>query len=125
MGGLELLLIFGHYLTSAFSPADLKNCLDKVGTKVLFAAHQSVLDALVDFIVPVPVSPEKGGSLTNVDGRVQALYPALDFCGDGVPEWKALLDLAKELQIDHRYYWPLNSPETVSQALKKEILFFQ
>ncbi|MFZ2054866.1 MAG: 2Fe-2S iron-sulfur cluster-binding protein [Candidatus Aminicenantales bacterium] len=125
MGELELLLIFGHYLTSAFSPADLKNCLDKLGTKVLFAAHQSALDALVDFIVPVPVSPEKGGSLTNVDGRVQVLYPALDFCGDGVPEWKALLDLAKELKTDHRYYWPLNSPETVSQALKKEIPFFQ
>ncbi|MBN2409291.1 MAG: (2Fe-2S)-binding protein [Candidatus Aminicenantes bacterium] len=125
LGGLDLLLIFGHYLASAFSPADLKNGLDNVGTKALFAAHQSALDSLVDFIVPVPVSPEKGGSLTNVDGWVQALYPALDFCGDGLPEWQALLDLAKELQTDHRYYWPLTSPETVRRALAEDIPFFQ
>lgn len=125
MAGLDLLLIFGHYLSSAFSPADLKSCLDKVGAKALFAAHQSALDALVDYIIPVPVSPEKGGSLTNVDGHVQEFSPALDFCGDGVPEWKALLDLAKGLKMDHHYYWPLKSPETVRQALGKEIPFFR
>ena len=125
LGGLDLLLIFGHYLTAAFSPADLKNLLHNVGTKALFATHQSALDALVDFIIPVPVAPEKGGSLTNVDGLVQVLCPALDFCGDGVPEWQVLLDLAKELQTDHRYYWPLKSPEAVRQALAKDIPFFQ
>jgi NADH-quinone oxidoreductase subunit G len=125
LSGLDLLLIFGHHLAASFSPADLKNCLDEVETKVLFASHKSSLDGLVDFVVPVPVIAEKSGSLTNLDGRVQAFHPALEFCGDGVPEWKALLDLAKDLRVDHKYYWLLDSPEAVRRALGKEIPFFE
>jgi NADH-quinone oxidoreductase subunit G len=122
---LDLLLIFGHHLAGSFSPTDLKNCLDKVESKALFTSHSSFLDGLVDFLVPVPVSAEKSGSLTNLDGRVQAFRPALEFCGDGVPEWKALLDLAKELRVDHKYYWYLDSPEAVRLMLGKEIPFFE
>jgi NADH-quinone oxidoreductase subunit G len=125
LAGLDFLLIFGHYLAVSFSPGDLKNCLDKIGTKVLFASHKSSLDALVDFVVPTPVIAEKSGSLTNLDGRVQTFYPALDFCGDGLPEWTVLLDLAKELRVDHKYYWFLDSPEAVRRALGKEIPFFE
>jgi len=125
LAGTDMLLIFGHYLAASFSPADLKNRLDGIETKVLFASHKSSLDALVDFIVPVPVSAEKRGSLTNLDGRVQTFYPALDFCSDGVPEWKALLDLAKELKVDDEHYRALDSPEAVRRALGKEIPFFE
>ena len=125
LADLDLLLIFGHYLSSAFSPSELAGCLGKVETKALFASHQSALDDLVDFIVPVPVYAEKSGSLTNLDGRVQASQPALGFEGDGLPEWRILLDLAKTLRIDHKYYWFMDSPEAVRRALGKEIPFFE
>jgi NADH-quinone oxidoreductase subunit G len=125
LAGTDVLLIFGHFLAAAFSPADLKKGLDGIETKVLFTSQKSSLDALVDFIVPVPVNAEKRGSLTNLDGRVQVFSPALEFCGDGVPEWKAILDLAKELRVDHKYYWLMDSPEAVRRALGKEIPFFE
>jgi NADH dehydrogenase/NADH:ubiquinone oxidoreductase subunit G len=125
LSGLDLLLIFGHYLASGTSPADLKNALDKVGTKALFASHKSGLDGLVDFVIPVPVIAEKSGSLTNIDGRVQPFAAGLGFDGEGLPEWKALLDLAKELKVEPKYFSALASPESVYRALGKEILFFR
>ena len=120
-----MLLIFGHHLAASSDSAALKDGLDKIGVKFLFASHASSLDELVDYVIPVPVNAEKAGSLTNVDGRVQAFRPALDVYGDGVPEWKILLDLAKQLRVDHRYYWFLDSPEAVRRKLGKEIPFFE
>jgi NADH-quinone oxidoreductase subunit G len=125
LSGLDLLLIFGHYLAAGTSPADLKGVLEKVETKALFASHKSGLDGLVDFIIPVPVLAEKDGTLTNIDGRVQPLIAGLDFDGDGVPEWRALLDLAKELKVEHKYFAPLASPKAVYRALQKEKPFFE
>jgi hypothetical protein len=125
LSGLDLLFIFGHYLASGTRPADLKNVLEKIETKALFASHKSSLDSLVDFVIPVPVLAEKSGTVTNIDGRVQTLAAGLGFDGDGVSEWRALLDLAKELKVEPKYFWPRASPETVYLALRKEIPFFK
>ncbi len=122
---MDFLLIFGNYLASSFGSADLKTSLDKVETKVLLASHKSPLDTMVDFIVPVPVSTEKHGSLTNLDGRVQVLVPALDFHGHGIPEWKALLDLAHKLELGIEFYQSLDSPAAIRLAMGKEIPFFE
>jgi NADH-quinone oxidoreductase subunit G len=124
LSGLDLLLLFGHYLGDAAGPADLKTALNKVETKALFATHKSSLDSLVDFVIPVPAIAEKSGSLTNIDGRVQHFRAGLDYEG-GPPEWKVLLDLAKKLKVDHRYFWPLDSPSAVFRVLQKEIPFFK
>jgi len=122
---LDLLLIFGHYLAAGTSPGELKNALEKVETKALFSSHRSDLDGLVDFVIPVPVIAEKSGTLTNIDGRVQSFTSGLEFKGEGLPEWRALLDLAKELRIETEYSWPLASPEAVFRALQKEIPFYR
>ena len=120
----DLVLIFGSFLAERFNMADLKNAFEKIGTKVLFASHKSSLDSLVDIIIPTPLIAEKSGTLTNVQGKVQAFSPALDFAGEGLPEWRALLDLAKELKINYKYFWRLNSPESVRQRMSQEIPFF-
>lgn len=120
----DLLLIFGSFLSQRFSMTDLKNAFDKIGTKALFASHKSSLDSLVDIIIPTPLIAEKSGTLTNIQGKVQAFSPALDFMGEGLPEWRALLDLAKELKINYRYFWQLNSPESIRREMVKEIPFF-
>ena len=122
---LDLVLVFGHFLGGAEGSADLRQALEKVEVKALFASHKSALDDVVDFVIPVPAIAEKSGSLTNVDGRVQHFGPALAFEGDGLPEWKALLGLAKELDIDHDSLAPLGSPEAVFRALQEEIPFFR
>jgi NADH dehydrogenase/NADH:ubiquinone oxidoreductase subunit G len=125
LAGLDLLLIFGHYLSATARPSDLKSALGKVETKALFSSHKSGLDSLADFIIPVPVIAEKKGTLTNLEGRVQAVSASLDFEGDGLPEWKVLLALAKELRVETKYFWPLTSPGAIFRALQEEIPFFR
>ncbi len=121
----DLVLVFGPHLSTLFNPADVKASLDKIAMKVLFSSHQSPLDALADIVIPTPVIAEKSGSLTNVDGRVQRFEPALGFQAQGVAEWQALVDLAKELNVNYKYFWQLQSPEAVYQAMRQEISFFE
>ncbi len=121
----DLLLVFGPHLSALFNPAEVKASLDKIAMKVLFSSHQSPLDALADIVIPTPVIAEKSGSLTNVDGRVQRFEPALGFRAQGVAEWQALVDLAKELNVNYKYFWQLQSPEAVYQAMRQEISFFE
>jgi NADH-quinone oxidoreductase subunit G len=120
----DLLLIFGHFLAAA-PPVDLRSSLDAIEAKYLWASHKSVLDELVDVAVPTPVIAEKSGTLTNLDGRVQPVSPALEFCSAGVPEWRALLDLALALDLDRGFFGPLDSPRAVRDAMKKELPFFR
>ncbi len=121
----DLLVIFGSFLTDLSDSAEMKSAFDRIGTKVLLASHLSRLDSLVDVIVPTPVIAEKGGSLTNVQGIVQTFSPALEFRGEGWPEWKILLDLARELNINYKYFWQLTSPEAVRLQMGKEVPFFE
>jgi len=121
----DLLIIFGPYLASMFSPAELGAALDRIGARVLIASHKSDLDPLVDVIIPTPVVAEKSGTLTNVDGRIQSFEPALDFQADGLPEWKILYDLARELKINHGFFWPLGSTKSIFRALGEEVPFFK
>jgi NADH-quinone oxidoreductase subunit G len=120
----DFLIIFGSFLAQQAGPAELKKAFDKIGTKVLLTSHGSSLDSLVDIIIPTPLIAEKSGTLTNVQGRVQAFSPALEFGSDGQPEWKFLLDLAKDLKINYKYFWQLTSPETVRRQMGQEIPFF-
>jgi len=122
--GVDLLLIFGHFLAAQSPPGELKAAFDRIEAKYLWASHRSPLDELVDIVIPTPVVAEKSGTLTNVDGRVQSLSPALDFCSEGWPEWRALLDLAAALGLDRAYFGLLASPADVLAVMKKETAFF-
>jgi NADH-quinone oxidoreductase subunit G len=125
LADLDLLLVFGHYLASGIGPDDLKTALEKVETKALFSSHRTDLDDLVDFIIPTPVIAEKNGSLTNIDGRVQPFSAALDYEGEGLPEWRALLDLARELAVEPSLFSALTSPEAVHKVLRDAVPFFR
>ena len=123
-GGVDLLLLFGHFLAAPAPPGELKAALDRIEAKYLWASHGNPLDELVDIVVPTPVLAEKRGTLTNIDGRVQALIPALGFCAEGGPEWRVLLDLARELRPGSDDFGRLAGPEDVLDLMKKEIPFF-
>jgi NADH-quinone oxidoreductase subunit G len=122
---LSLLLIFGPYLAVEAAPGGLRSALSKVETKALFSAHRSGLDDLADFIVPLPVIAEKSGSLTNSDGRVQPFAAALEYGGEGLPEWRLLLDLAKGLGVESGFFSALDSPQSVRRIMREEIPFFK
>jgi NADH-quinone oxidoreductase subunit G len=123
-GSADLLLIFGHFLASQVPPGELKAVFDRIEAKYLWASHRSPLDELADIVSPTPVVAEKNGTLTNIDGRVQSISPALGFCSEGGPEWQALLDLAGALGLDPGYFGSLVSPRDVLALMKKEIAFF-
>lgn len=120
----DLLLLFGAYVESRYNLADIQKALSRIERKVLFSSHRSQLDGLVDLIIPTLLIAEKGGSLTNVEGKVQAFAPALPD-GNGLPEWKVFLELARELKVDYKYYWQFDSPLTVRREMGKEIPFFK
>lgn len=128
-GGLadktDLLLVFGNFLADHFSLAEIKRAFDKIGTKFLFTAHQGSLNSAVDVVFPVTLIAEKGGSLTNIDGRIQKFTPAMEPKGEGLPEWKILVELARELKLNYRYFNQFAYPEIVYNEMGKEIPFFK
>ncbi|MGQ9672987.1 MAG: 2Fe-2S iron-sulfur cluster-binding protein [Candidatus Aminicenantales bacterium] len=120
----DLLLIFGSFLEARFSLVDIKKTFDRIATKVLFTPRRSGLDSLVDLVVPTLFIAEKSGSLTNVDGKVQTFEPALEG-SRGQAEWQILLELARELRVDYKYFWRLDSPQAIRREMGKEIPFFK
>jgi len=121
----DILLVFSHFLQSHFNLGDIKNALDKIGTKLLFTSQTTSLSSLFDIILPTALVAEKKGSLTNVDGRVQKFSPALETLGDSRPEWQVLVSLAKELKSNYKYYYQFTSPEAIFKEMGKEIPFFK
>jgi NADH-quinone oxidoreductase subunit G len=63
-------------------------------------AHESVLTETVrehaDVVFPAEAYPEKEGTLTHPDGRVQRLRPAAKRPGEVRPTWQVLAELAGE-----------------------------
>ncbi len=120
-GETDLILVFGSFLAEA----DLKGALKKIETKVLFTSQVTGLNSLFDIVLPAPLIAEKGGSLTNVDGRVQKFSAVLDPPGDSQPEWKLLAELGRKAGINSDYYKEFTSPEKIFEEVGKEISFFR
>jgi NADH-quinone oxidoreductase subunit G len=121
----DLLLIFGNFLAGEANPAEIKTRLNGIENTVLLTSHSSVLDSLVDVVLPTSVIPEKSGSLTNVDGIVQEFSAVLEGVGESRPEWKVLIDLAKEAKANFSYFGVLSSPEKILEEMANEIAFFK
>lgn len=122
---LELLLVFGSPLFHKSDIADLQTALYDVKTKMLFASHKHEIHSLFDVVFPVSLIPEKQGSLTNTEGIVQDFSSALEAPGDCLAEWKFLVQLAKELKMNNKFFGRLSSPKIIQEELKKEISFFE
>ena len=121
----ELLLAFDPPFSSPFRSAETKAALERIGTKVLFTAHANEWNDYFDIILPTALIPEKEGSLTNVDGKIQKFAPVLEPCGEALPEWKILVEMAKQLRFHFYDYKSLSSPELIFQEMKKQNLHFR
>ena len=120
----ELLLAFDPPFSSPFRAVEAKAALERIETKVLFTAHANEWNDHFDIVLPTALIPEKEGSLTNVDGKIQRFSSVFEPCGEGLPEWKILVELAKQLKFHFYDYKPLSSPEIIFQELKKQNLSF-
>ncbi len=96
--GADLLLIFGTGLLEHGSESRVREVLAGVRAKFLFTTRTGALDRNVDVILPTALMAERSGSVTNVDGKVQAFRPVWNPPGDARPAGDILADLAKALE---------------------------
>jgi NADH-quinone oxidoreductase subunit G len=122
---VDLLLVFAAPLQDGVDVGPMKEALEKIETKVLFASHNHEINSMFDIVFPMSLIAEKGGSLTNIVGTVQNFSPALDAPGDCKPAWQFLVELAKKLNINFEFYNPFSSLESIREAMKKENPFFR
>jgi formate dehydrogenase alpha subunit len=52
---------------------------------------------LAHVVLPAVSFAEKEGTLTNFEGRVQPLHKVIEPLGDGLPDWKIILNLASSM----------------------------
>jgi len=123
--GIELLFVFGSPFMDRSDIAPLETLLERIKTKILLASHLHKLNSQFNVIAPMSLIAEKEGSLTNVDGIIQAFFPSLDSPGDSQPEWQFLVDLARQLRINFKFYTSLSSLDNIREEMKKEIPFFE
>ncbi len=121
----ELLLAFSPAVPSQWPKAEIKPSLDQIETKVLFTSHQNELSQAFDLVLPSALVAEKGGSLTNIEGKTQSFSQALELPGDSRPEWQILVNLAKELNLKFNNDKPFTSPEKIKERMEQEISFFR
>jgi NADH-quinone oxidoreductase subunit G len=120
-----LLLVFGSFIKEHFDSSDIKKAVDKIETKILFTSHSNDLNPSFDVVLPTSLIAEKGGSLTNVEGKIQKFSPVFEPPGDSFPEWMMLSDLGKEIGINSSFYEQLKTPEIISKEIEKEFPFFR
>jgi NADH-quinone oxidoreductase subunit G len=123
--GVELLLIFGPYLSDHPFPSEMRSALEAIEMTILFTHRTDELNSMVDVVLPLSLIPEKEGSLTNVDGIVQKFSPALESPGAFRSEWWFLVELAKKIKIDFKYYSRFYSPEAIFAEMSRDISFFE
>ncbi len=97
--GAGVMLVFGaSSLLGRFRFEDLREGLSAVPFAALAAAHGTGLETAVEAVLPSALPPEKEGTVTNVDGVVQALRPVAPPPGASLPEGEILRRLAREME---------------------------
>jgi formate dehydrogenase major subunit len=68
-----------------------------------------------DVILPATAFPEKTGTFTNTDRRVQLARQALDPPGEASPDWWIVQELARRMGLDWRY----DAPRDVFEEMRR------
>jgi NADH-quinone oxidoreductase subunit G len=121
---IKLVLAFCPPNIDSAGLTSVKAVFDLAEEKILFASNDTDLSNVSDMVFPAAVIAEKGGSLINIDGILQKFSPALEALGDSRPEWQILVDLAKEIDSNYKYFNQFSSPEFILQEIRKEISDF-
>ncbi len=72
---------------------------------------------LADVILPASAFPEKTGSFTNTDRRVQMARQAIKPPGDARQDWWIIQEMAKRLGLDWNYTGPAEVYEELRQCM--------
>ncbi|UCD88483.1 MAG: molybdopterin-dependent oxidoreductase [Desulfobacterales bacterium] len=103
-GNLKGLYILGENpLRSLPQPDRVRKALAKLD----FIVVQDILNTetvqIADVVLPGAAFSEKGGSFTNMEGRIQSFDPVVPPPGDAHPDWEILGSLAAKLGDPNQY----------------------
>ncbi|MBV8195421.1 MAG: molybdopterin-dependent oxidoreductase, partial [Candidatus Dormibacteraeota bacterium] len=117
-GELQALLLVGP--TTAYETAGdlLERAVKKAHVVVVIDTHPRPATTHATVLIPGHTIFEKAGTVTNVEGRVQRLRPALPPATQTPPETRVLTALAAELGAEG---WESGDPISVNRALREAI----
>jgi predicted molibdopterin-dependent oxidoreductase YjgC len=93
----------------------------KALAKVEYLVVQDILNSetaqMADVVLPGAAFSEKGGSFTNMEGRIQSFNPVVSPPGDARPDWEILGQLASELGHPE----PYESLEDLADDIRRSV----
>jgi predicted molibdopterin-dependent oxidoreductase YjgC len=100
-GGIHALYVMGED-PLAFSPAreELSEALAKLDLLVVQDLFPTELTRSGSVVFPSAAPFERGGTLTNLEGRVQRFDPILEVRGDTRPDWAILSEVCRAMGTD-------------------------
>jgi formate dehydrogenase major subunit len=106
-GSINAMYILGE--NPAMSDPDLhhaREALAKLEHLVVQEIFFTETAVFADVILPATAFPEKAGTFTNTDRRVQLGRQALEPPGEARPDWWIIKEIARRLELDWNYAHP-------------------
>ncbi len=122
-GWLKAIYIMGENPVISDANAEhVKKALGKLEFLVVQDIFLSETAELADIVLPAAALPEREGSLTNSERRVQWTFKALEPPGEARPDLNILIEIAKHMGLEKHF--PYSSPEDVLLEINKAIPFY-
>ena len=103
-GNLQALYIMGENpLRGLPQPERIRNALNKPELLVVQDILATETTQLADVVLPGAAFSEKGGTFTNLEGRIQLFEPAVSPPGEAKPDWEILDMLFDTMRYSKRY----------------------
>ena len=119
-GEIQGLVVLGSDLLLAGSSEKVLAALSRVQTVLCLATHESDLTRIARIVLPVQTFAEKDGTMTNIQGRVQRIRPAIRPFDEALPEWEVISQIASRMGRPY----PYRSPAELLKELASEIPAF-
>ena len=104
-GNLKALYIMGeNLLRSLPQPERIRKALKNLEFLVVQDILENETTHLADVVLPGAAFSEKGGSFTNLEGRIQSFEPVVSPPGEAKPDWEILDLLAVKMGYPKRHY---------------------
>jgi formate dehydrogenase alpha subunit len=103
-GNIKALYIMGENpIRSLPQPERLGKALGQVSLLVVQDILSTETSHLADVVLPGAAFSEKGGTFTNMEGRIQSFEPAVSPPGEARPDWEVLSRLFDEMGHPRKY----------------------
>ncbi len=102
-GRLSVLWVFDHDLfASRWPEVEVRAALSRVDCLVFQGANANATSEAAQLVLPSAPYTEREGTFTNVEGRVQRFWKALDPLGEARADWEIVAEVARALGHDWR-----------------------